>query len=178
MKTLFVSAALLALASAASAGEVPDGSQWAGGGGDETITVSVTDDPAVSGGAVFVSASDSTGTSNTTPGAMGANGTDAHPTASESGTISTPGGKDYRAHNGKMQRKGRDGTWKDMKRKKKKSCARSSGGERLVAGQAAPHDGAFLAPGHPDVLLLVNERAPWDGMLCPGEEITSLPGGP
>ena len=167
--------ALLGLAAAAEAGEVPNGSQWTGGGGDETITVTVTDDPAVTGGAAFYSVDDSSpGQSPTVPGAMGPHGTDWNPTVTDGDETSTSGGEHYRAHGGKMQRKGRNGQWKDMRIKKKKSAKNSTAFEHISAGQRIPHDGVLHSLTHGALPVVEGDSAPWAGFLG-GEEITSLP---
>lgn len=166
--------ALLGLAAAAEAGDIPNDSQWSGGGGDETITVGVTDDPATAGGSVFYSVSDSTGGSAAVPGDMGANGSDLHPTVSTGEETSTTGGNHYRANGGKMQRKARDGQWKDMKLKKKHT-RKGGHSDHLQAGQPAPHDGWLFSPTHRTIRLFKAQAAPWSGWLTGGEEITSLP---
>jgi len=168
--------AFLALAGRAQAGgEVGDGTRWTGGGGDETVTVNVTQHS--SANSASVTFTDSNGTSPAASGTLGPNSSEENPTATESGEGRTPGaeGETYRVKEGKPQRKGSDGVWRNMKPWKKKGTQGGSLYESLVAGQPAPRDGVLRASGMDDLPIKQGVPAPWAGVLGPGEEVTSLP---
>jgi flagellar hook assembly protein FlgD len=176
-KMLAAFMSLLALAGVARAGEVPDGSVWVGGGSTVTVDISVN----VTANDVTVTVTDGEGTSNPVTGTPGPNSTAADPTVTETpgggdegSPMTTPGedGKSYRAHNGKMQYKGEDGTWKNMRKKR----TQSNQMERLVVGQPAPRDGWLAALDFSRrVHLVQGEVAPYTGWWI-GDEVTSLPG--
>lgn len=164
--------------------QVGDGSEWTGGGGDETVTVNVTQN-SLSNDAT-VSYTDSNGTSGNATGTLGPGSSQANPNVSDAGQANTPTeynpdgsvknpGDTYKVDGGAVYRKKADGTWAKMKKKKKTGASRS-GIEHLTAGDAAPHDGTLISPGLPSLPMLAGDIAPRDGYLFgPGEDVTSLP---
>lgn len=171
--------AALALLAPATKAEVPDGSTWIGGGHSVTVGVSAN----VTANDVTVTATDSEGTSNGVTGTPGPNSSAASPTVDETpdGTpeegpaMTTPGenGTSYRAHGGRMQYKGSDGTWKNMRKKR----TQSQGMETLHAGEPAPHAGWLTSwDFQRKVYLTQGQLAPYAGWFGAGDEVTSLPG--
>lgn len=166
---------LLGLATASFAQEVRDGSYWTNSDGSETCKVDVTD---TGGTGVSVTYQDSTGFTSAVNGTAGPNSTTTTATASSAPaatTNSTPGNT-YRIRNGKVQKKNADGTWSDLRKKKKSKSGGGFGDLHLNAGDPAPHAGTLFSRYNPPVFLQATQRAPWAGMLgSPGEEVVSLP---
>jgi len=111
---------LVATTKAVSAGdEVASGSEWVGGGGNETVTVTVTDPYWAGQTTVTYKVTDPSGASGIGNGSEGPSSTPQTPTVDDGDAITTPDGSSFRAKGGKMQRKGADGSWRNMRLKKK-----------------------------------------------------------
>jgi hypothetical protein len=91
------------------------------------------------------------------------------------------GGDTYKFKGGKLFKKGKNGKWKAMPKKKepkKRGKGSRSGGidsARLEAGDYAPSDGTLFGDNGTVQYLYLGQRAPFGGIFAPGEEVTSIP---
>ncbi len=177
MKLTHHAIALFALVAPLAASEVANGSVWTTSDGGYSATANVTQDSTAN--SASVSFTDGTGTSGTATGTLGPSSSESSPTVTESGQASTPGpnGATLRVKEGKVQKRNADGSWSNM-RKKKKTTSQQDSSFYLQAGQASPVGGILRSPTHPDIALQRGDVAPWDGWITssPGEEVVSLPG--
>jgi hypothetical protein len=127
--------AALALAPSLLAQEIPNGSEWTGGGSNETVTVNVTD-PFWSGQTtVTFKVTDPSGASGIGNGSEGPTSTPLTPTVDNGDVVTTPDGSQFRPFRGKTQRKGADGQWRNMRLKKKpKPKGKTTGSTWMLPG--------------------------------------------
>ena len=142
MKTFLTAVCLLALAPLASA-QVMDGSLWSDGMGT-TATAQVTE---TSDTAVVVTVIDHTGFTPPLNGSQSGNSTAENPGCqnSQSGVTNSNPGNEYRVKNGKLQKRGPDGRWRDMRKAKKKRGLQKP--PRLVPDFTGPGNGGSLPNG-------------------------------
>lgn len=172
MKKILSLLSLLVMSATASAGgEVWDDSSWTNADASLTVTVGITQYS--SSNTVGVKFTTGDHTSPEAAGTPGASSSEENPTATDSGASSTSSGT-FRVKGGKVQKKNADGTWSDLKRKKK-TGTQGGGFETLQVGEPAPSDGWLRSPLGRTVFLYQGAPAPFFGYFSPGEETTSLP---
>ena len=95
--------------------------------------------------------------------------------------VFTLDGEEYKWSNGKLKKKGKNGKWKILKKKKepKPKTSNSQRGTfgmlRLEADEPAPSDGVLWGDDFRVYTLQATQRAPVGGMFSEGEEVVSLP---
>lgn len=156
----------------------PDDSYWSDGSGG-TVHLDVTENPSGSP-EVWTTATSAGGFTNAAGGTAGADLPSGLDTCRNSGTMTNAAGEQFRVRNGRLQKKGADGKWRNMRKvpkPKKGSTTRSStfGWQRMSAGDAATEPGFLSSRAFGEVHLSVGDVAPFDGMFLPGDEVVSLP---
>jgi len=166
--------ALLALAAPAFAKD----SKGTYGTGDDSVTITTHLSPSHNT-LTFDAKNPSTGTTNNGLGAV------ADPSGDGKDILSsnefTLDGETYKWSNGNLKKKGKNGKWKLLPKKKEPKPKTNSGQRgsmdftRLEADEPAPSDGTLFGDNGTIQYLYVTQRAPFAGIFSPGEEVTSVP---
>lgn len=170
-KILTILSLILGASTASAGGEVLDGSSWTNADGSLTVTADITQySSSNTVGVTFTSSGHSSPEATGTPGESSS---ETSPTASESGQASNSSGT-FRVKEGKVQKRNADGTWSNLK-KKKKTGSQPGGFQTLQQGEPAPSDGWLRSPTGRTLFLAKDTPAPFFGYFSPGEEVVSLP---